>query len=787
MLRTNTLGQRFILAIGFMALLTVLVSSIAIVNWVHIERRIQQILDTNFPVLQASYKLEHNITDLQTALYAINQYPKLEFNENAISIAKRKLDNIETLTIRISNNSHYVPLINNQQQLQRAFNLYFEDIKAWQHTRELEFHLKSQLRALQKKTHKALRIIQNQVNDEIIMDKKLTHDELQAYIAQLSKLIQLRQYVSQLHREITDTFIPEDPKTIEQSIHNITKLIQQLQTTFNTLNNHHQLSELNKLLQTQAQLLTPTGRLFTLLTRCHELKKKNLASEHKINHLLLEQAQYSLTVTNEIKNFAQHQYQQAKQQMTWANMSMGIVLLITLITAILFFVLLIKRGLITRLNKLSEHLTAIGQGRFDVDITLDGQDEIGQLGNKLREFCEQQQALTKSNAVNLINKTDACIITCDNQGTIESITPKAQELFQLSALTDICMPYSLWTLFQPSEQAQIRVLFTPSSQNFIKNSYFRKKVMLEKNKNKRYLQLDICAFQQNNGIKWIATISDITEQEINARWLEQRILEKTTSLQASNQQLITEVEERKRIEADLRTTQNELIQAAKMAVVGQTMTTMAHELNQPLSALNTYLFTAKLSLDKSLNCDVKKSLLKMEELTDRMSSIITNLRSFAKKQQIDAPLVAVNLHHSVEQASELLKSKIIKNRIHIDNQLPNHLMVQATAVQLEQVFVNLFMNSCDSVMQSPQREIEIYVLNTQNNHLTIGIKDTGQGFPSDIIERLFTPFITTKPVGLGLGLNICRTIMTTFHGQIYLASSLQQGALIVLELNYAQE
>ena len=86
-----------------------------------------------------------------------------------------------------------------------------------------------------------------------------------------------------------------------------------------------------------------------------------------------------------------------------------------------------------------------------------------------------------------------------------------------------------------------------------------------------------------------------------------------------------------------------------------------------------------------------------------------------------------------------------------------------------------------------QREIEIYVLNTQNNHLTIGIKDTGQGFPSDIIERLFTPFITTKPVGLGLGLNICRTIMTTFHGQIYLASSLQQGALIVLELNYAQE
>ena len=131
---------------------------------------------------------------------------------------------------------------------------------------------------------------------------------------------------------------------------------------------------------------------------------------------------------------------------------------------------------------------------------------------------------------------------------------------------------------------------------------------------------------------------------------------------------------------------------------------------------------------------------------------------------------------------------IVENRARIQKTtitslLDSQLTALADQVQLEQVLVNLLVNSCDAVAGSKRREITISSLANEGSRLRIAVSDSGNGFAADIIEKLFIPFTTTKDVGLGLGLSICRSIMTRFDGDIFLASDLQGGAMVVLELN----
>ncbi len=175
--------------------------------------------------------------------------------------------------------------------------------------------------------------------------------------------------------------------------------------------------------------------------------------------------------------------------------------------------------------------------------------------------------------------------------------------------------------------------------------------------NKLYLRLDFRLFKQGNNDKVIITMTDITEQENAARWLENMVREKTQSLTNRNRQLKAEVDDRKRVEADLRATQDDLIQAAKMAVVGQTMTSLAHELNQPLSAISTHVFATRMAMDKENYTQLPASLEKIDHLTSRMGRIISTLRSFSKKQSANSSLGSVDIQASFYQAMLIVENR----------------------------------------------------------------------------------------------------------------------------------
>ncbi|MCG6442082.1 ATP-binding protein, partial [Vibrio parahaemolyticus] len=148
------------------------------------------------------------------------------------------------------------------------------------------------------------------------------------------------------------------------------------------------------------------------------------------------------------------------------------------------------------------------------------------------------------------------------------------------------------------------------------------------------------------------------------------------------------------------------------------------------------------------------------------------LRHFAKKSDGEPTSASIELHDVAEHSMLLVNTRAKRQQIQIRNQLDTTLMVQGSLVAYEQVLINLMVNSCDALSEAngAERVIELCHLYSTQTHHAIAVCDNGKGFAPDIVDRLFTPFTTTKEIGLGLGMNICKSIIEKYNGNIYLAS-----------------
>jgi two-component system, NtrC family, C4-dicarboxylate transport sensor histidine kinase DctB len=263
--------------------------------------------------------------------------------------------------------------------------------------------------------------------------------------------------------------------------------------------------------------------------------------------------------------------------------------------------------------------------------------------------------------------------------------------------------------------------------------------------------------------------------------LQVEVAERTRELREANALLQTEVDERRRTEDRLRATQNELVQAGKLAALGQMSAAIAHEVNQPLAAIRTFMASAKIYLQRGESKQVIKNLDLIDGLAERMASITSHLKSFARKSEPGKP-EPVDVARAVEGALFLTESQI-KTKVQVNKDIQRDLFVSGYAVQLEQVLVNLIGNALDATSEVKRPQLDIAVRAADDTvHIAIG--DNGPGIPADLVDRIFDPFVTTKPVGkgLGLGLSITYGIVQDFRGRIRAANRPQGGAEIVIEL-----
>lgn len=265
--------------------------------------------------------------------------------------------------------------------------------------------------------------------------------------------------------------------------------------------------------------------------------------------------------------------------------------------------------------------------------------------------------------------------------------------------------------------------------------------------------------------------------------LERRVEERTADLARVNRDIKHEIAERRQTEKRLRKTQKDLIQAGKLAALGQMSAALSHEFNQPLAAAKTYAESASLLIERGRVNEASDNLKRISALIDRMAAIGKHLRNFARKP--NEKLGPVSLDLVVSDTLEIVNARLkaADARLTIDfGALP--LLVKAGPVRLQQVLVNIISNAADAVQGLDDRRIEL-TARQEADKVILSIRDHGPGVPPAIMERIFDPFFSTKGVGkgLGLGLSISYNIVKDFGGRLSVTNLPEGGARFDIELD----
>lgn len=209
------------------------------------------------------------------------------------------------------------------------------------------------------------------------------------------------------------------------------------------------------------------------------------------------------------------------------------------------------------------------------------------------------------------------------------------------------------------------------------------------------------------------------------------------------------VEERTR---ELHTAQDELVHAARMAALGQMSAALAHEINQPLTALRMQLASQRLLLDSGRTEAVKEGIAQVEGLVERMAALTSHLKTFARKSPAGLRQ-RLSLSDVLDQALQLLAPRIRSEAVEVSCEVQPQAWVSGDAIRLEQVLINLLTNALDAMQSTQVRQLRISC-DQVNDGWTLRVADSGGGIAGEHLEQVFEPFFTTKPVGQGLGLGL---------------------------------
>ena len=279
-------------------------------------------------------------------------------------------------------------------------------------------------------------------------------------------------------------------------------------------------------------------------------------------------------------------------------------------------------------------------------------------------------------------------------------------------------------------------------------------------------------------------VERLSEREQAQITLERTVNERTADLRTANLLLEAEVVERKAAEEELRRTQTELIQAGKLAALGQMAAALSHEFNQPLTAIRTYADNAIAFLERGREDEAQTNIRRISKLTERMAELSKHLSTFARKPK--DTVGAVSLTGALLETLELLRGRLEKAGIRPRIDAPDDAWVLGGHVRLQHVIMNLITNALDAVREQDQPDLWIAV-QAGPNETRLVVEDNGQGIAHENLEKIFDPFFTTKEVGqgLGLGLSISFNIVKDFGGTLRAENRDKGGARFTVALRTA--
>ena len=247
-------------------------------------------------------------------------------------------------------------------------------------------------------------------------------------------------------------------------------------------------------------------------------------------------------------------------------------------------------------------------------------------------------------------------------------------------------------------------------------------------------------------------------------------------------------EEIKQREKELTEKQEQLVQAGKLATLGELTTGVAHELNNPLNNIGLFLGNAidRIDLGEWRKDQIREELHSAMQQVGKATEIISHLRTFGRATSVSRELVPIKM--VIERSISLILEQLRLRQIEVQLDLsPEDPLVIGNPIQLEQVFVNLLTNARDALSNEPRKLIQIRCQIAEDK-VKLAFSDTGPGIAEGLEQRIFDPFFTTKEVGAGtgLGLSITYGIIKEHHGAISVGKSRPgEGATFLIELPLA--
>lgn len=256
--------------------------------------------------------------------------------------------------------------------------------------------------------------------------------------------------------------------------------------------------------------------------------------------------------------------------------------------------------------------------------------------------------------------------------------------------------------------------------------------------------------------------------------LEEEVARRTAELRATNDRLTVEITERIRADQRFRSAREELAQANRLGSLGSITAGVAHEINQPVAAIRTLADNACTFLSRTQPDKAAGNLATIVDLTERIGSIVQEMRRFARRGTHG--LGPVSLDAVLDGTMLLIGDRFRTAGVALERPSGQPLpVVKAGRVRLEQVLVNLLQNALDAVAGRPSPRVRLTVAEGPDG-VELTVEDNGPGLDPAIATEIFTPFVTGKPDGLGLGLGIARDIMTEFGGMLEITPSTLGGA-----------
>ena len=235
-----------------------------------------------------------------------------------------------------------------------------------------------------------------------------------------------------------------------------------------------------------------------------------------------------------------------------------------------------------------------------------------------------------------------------------------------------------------------------------------------------------------------------------------------------------------RRERQYREMQSELAHANRVATMGQLTASIAHEIKQPIAATRNNAAAALRFLDESPPdvAEVKEALTCIVNDADRAGDVVDRIGSLIKKAPPRKEVVDLNA--AILEVAALTHGEALKTSVRVGTQLASELpCIQCDRVQLQQVMLNLILNAIQSMsgVEDGNRELHISTVSIEPEGVCVAVRDTGHGLRPESLPRLFEPFYTTKPDGMGMGLSICRSIIEAHGGRLWATRCEPRGAL----------